>query len=503
MSCRTRLALCAATPLLALLAAALPARAGYEELAGEVQEIVLDNGLKILLLERHDVPVFSFWTYVSVGGVDEDNGKTGIAHMFEHMAFKGTLELGSLDIKRELKLLAQMDDAYDRLQAERLKGDAADSARLAEYEAAFEALEAEAGKVVDTNAFGKLVEAHGGVGMNAMTSWDATQYFYSMPSNKLELWCLLESDRFINPVLREFYKEKNVILEERNMRTESQPQGRLFEEWMCAAYLGHPYGKPAIGYRSDIELWSRSDAEDFYKRHYGARNMVIAVVGDVYRAEMERLAQKYFAEIPAGPGPQPVRTVEPEQRGERRVVIEESTQPFLFIGYHIPARRHADRPAIGALASILGQGRASRLYARLVKEEQSALFSGAFEGLPGDRYPALLTLIAVPNKDVSVDSLEAAVYAEAARIAADGVTDTELAGYKTRTRAEFIQGLEGNQGMAGQLCWAEMILGDWRELFTQLAAIDAVTAADVQRVAGEIFRKSNRTVGVIKTTVGS
>jgi len=503
MSLRTGLALRAAAALLALLALGGQASASYEELANEVQEIVLDNGLKILLLERHDVPVFSFWTYVGVGGVDEDNGRSGIAHMFEHMAFKGTREIGSLDIKRELKALEALEEAYAALQAEKLKGDAADSARLASLQAHFEALEAEAASLVDTNAFGKLVEAHGGVGLNAMTSWDATQYFYSLPSNKLELWCLLESDRFINPVLREFYKEKNVILEERNMRTESQPQGRLFEQWVCTAYIGHPYGRPPIGYRSDIELWSRRDAEDFYKRNYGARNMVIAVVGDVYRAELESLAKKYFSQIPPGPGPQAIRTVEPQQLGERRVVIEEATQPFMFIGYHVPARRHADRPAIGALASILGEGRSSRLYSRLVKADQLALWSGAFDGLPGDRYPALLTLIALPNKDVKVEDLEAAVYAEAERIATEGVTESELAGYKTRARAQFIQGLDGNENMAGQLCWAQMILGDWRELFKQLDAIAAVTAADVQRVAGEIFRKSNRTVGLIQTTAGS
>jgi len=183
MSLRTGLALRAAAALLALLALGGQASASYEELANEVQEIVLDNGLTILLLERHDVPVFSFWTYVGVGGVDEEVGKSGIAHMFEHMAFKGTRELGSLDIKRELKALEELENAYAALQAEKLKGDAADAARLASLQARFDALEAEADKLVDTNAFGKLVESHGGVGMNAMTSWDATQYFYSMPSN--------------------------------------------------------------------------------------------------------------------------------------------------------------------------------------------------------------------------------------------------------------------------------------------------------------------------------
>ena len=482
-----------------LLSLAGPAAAGYEDLENEVKEINLDNGLKILLLERHDVPVFSFWTYVNVGGVDEEMGKTGIAHMFEHMAFKGTHELGSFDIKKELRVLDAMDDVYDKLQAERLRGALADADRIAELEAEFEVLQDRADELVDTNAFGKIVEEQGGVGMNAGTSWDATQYFYSFPSNKLELWCMLESDRFVNPVLREFYKEKNVILEERNMRTESQPQGRLFEEWMAAAYIGHPYGQPAIGHRSDIELWSRRDALDFWAKHYGAGNMVIAVAGDVYEGEMRRLGKKYFSRIPRGSSGVPVRTIEPEQRGERRVTLEESTQPFMFIGYHIPAARHPDRPAIGALADILGQGRSSRIYSRLVKDEKLAVYSGCFEGLPGERYPGLLTFIAVPNKDIPVTAVEAAIYEEAARIVKAGITAEELAGYKTRARASFIQGLEGNMGMAGQLCWAEMILGDWRELFKQLDRIDAVTAEDVQRVAGEIFKKSNRTVGVIET----
>ncbi len=488
-----------AAALLAIMILAGPVAAGYEDLENEVKEIVLDNGLKILLLERHDVPVFSFWTYVNVGGVDEEGGKTGIAHMFEHMAFKGTLELGSKDIKKELKVLDEMDDVYDELQAELLKGDLADAARVEFLQAEFDELQEEADKLVDTNAFGKMVEENGGVGMNAGTSWDATQYFYSYPSNKLELWCLMESDRFIDPILREFYKEKSVILEERNMRTESQPQGRIFEEWMAAAYLGHPYGQPAIGHRSDIELYSRRDALAFYQKHYGAKNMVIAVVGDVYEKDMRRMAKKYFSKIPSGSGGVPVRTVEPTQRGERRVVIEEASQPFMFIGYHIPATRHPDRPAIGALSDILGQGRSSRIYTRLVKDEKLAVYSGAFEGLPGDRYPSLLTFIAVPNKDVAMEDVEAAIYEEAGRIAEEGVTEAELEGYKTRTRASFIQGLEGNGGMAGQLCWAQMILGDWRELFHQLEAIDAVTASDVQRVAGEIFHESNRTVGLIRT----
>jgi predicted Zn-dependent peptidase len=485
--------------LLFLLLLALPVLAGYEDLEREIQEIELDNGLKILLLERHDVPVFSFWTYVNVGSVDEIAGKTGIAHMFEHMAFKGTKDIGTLNYKAEKKLLERMDDVYERIQEQIFMGRLKDEALLARLEGEFTELQTQAAELVDGNAFTKMVEANGGVGINAMTSNDATQYFYSFPSNRLELWVKLESDRFINPVLREFYKERGVVNEERNMRTDSQPQGRLFEEWLAAAYIGHPYGQSGIGYRSDLQTFSRRDAQEFYEEQYGARNMVIAVVGDVYYDELEKFAKKYFAKIPPGSGGVPVRTVEPRQLGERRVTIEESSQPFLFIGYHVYDAIHPDTPAVSAIADILGQGRSSRLNVRLVKEDKLAVFTGCFEGLPGERYPGLLTLVGIPNKDISYEDLETGIYEEVDRIVNGGITSQELDGFKTRARASFIKGLEDNTGIAGQLCYAEKIQGDWRELFTYLDKIDAVTPADVQRVAGDIFQKSNRTVGAIAT----
>lgn len=486
--------------MMSLLAlAALPAAAGYEDIENEVQEIVLDNGLKILLLERHEVPVFSFWTYVNVGGVDEATGLTGLAHMFEHMAFKGSTELGTTNYKKEKKLLDKMDLVYEELRAERWKGEKADADLLAELEAEFECLQDEAGELVVPNAFGRMVEENGGVGMNAGTSPDATQYFYSMPSNQLELWALIESDRFVRPVLREFYKERNVIIEERRMRTESQPQGRLFEEFIAAAFLGHSYGQPTIGHRSDIEAYSRLDAYEFYEKHYGAKNMVIAVVGDVYFDDLKKVAKKYFGKIPPGHGEQPIRTVEPEQRGERRVTLVDSAQPFMFIGYHIPAARHEDTPALEALADILGQGRSSRLSTSLIKDTQQALFAGSFTGFPGERFPNLLTLVGLPNQGIDPIELEEAIYDEIAKIHDGGVTDDELAGYKQRARAQFIQGLEGNTGMAAQLCWAEMIMGDWRRLFTRLDEINAITTDDVQRVAKEYLIEKHRTVAMIVT----
>jgi len=484
---------------LAALLAPAAALAGYEDLANEVQEIVLDNGLKILLLERHDVPVFSFMTYVDVGAVDEDMNKGGLAHVCEHMAFKGTEEVGTRDYRRERELLEDMDALYAEMLAERLKGDLGDAERLSDLEAEFAELQERADALVEPNEFSKLVEINGGVGMNAATSTDATRYFYSLPSNQLEFWAAIESDRFINPVFRQFYKECNVISEERRQVVESSPQGRLYEEWVTLAYKAHPYGQPIIGHRSEIEAYTRPDAEAFFRSRYGAQKIVVAVVGDVYRDELERVARKYWGEVPPAPEAEALRLVEPEQLGERRVVLEDPSQPVVIVGYHVPDARHADTPAIDALADILGQGRSSRLYETLVKEEKSALFAMSFAGIPGDKYPNSLLVIGIPNSGVDPEDLEQAMLDQVDRVAAEGVTEAELAGYKNRARANFVRGLESNNGMANQLCYAEKVLGGWRHLFERLDRIEAVTAADVQRVAGEYLTQKNRTVGLLVT----
>jgi predicted Zn-dependent peptidase len=477
----------------------LPSLAAYEDLEGEVQEIVLENGLRILLLERHEVPVFTFATLVEVGGVNEEQGRTGLAHMFEHMAFKGSQTLGAKDYRKEKKVLEKMDDVYDLLQAERFRGIRADEQRIAALEEEFEELQKQADELVDTNAFGRMVDQNGGVGMNAFTASDMTVYFYSFPSNKLELWALLESDRFVNPVLREFYKERNVVMEERRMRSESQPTGRLIEEALAISFKGHPYGQPVIGHRSDIAAFSRRDAQDFYERHYGAKNTIIAVVGDVYYEELEKLAKKYFSKIPAGSGGIPVRTKEPEQFGERRVTIKDPSQPMIFMGYHIPETVHPDFPACEALSDILGQGRSSRLHSKLVKDSQQALYAATWAGFPGTRFPSLMAVFAAPNQEIPVEELETALDAEIELLVSEGVSEEELAAYKNRGRASFIRGLDSNQGMAMQLVSSESLMGDWREMFRGLEKIDALTLDELNRVAGEIFQKKNRSVAVMVT----
>jgi predicted Zn-dependent peptidase len=487
--------------LLGLLMLAGAVSAGnYMDLQDEIQEFTLDNGIHFMVLERHDVPVFSFRTYVNVGSVNEVTGITGIAHILEHMAFKGTNHIATTDYKKEIKAMVAEDNAFYALRDELNKGNAADPAVLEQLRADFEAAKDVAREFVVSNEFGQLVENNGGNGMNASTGADATNYFYNMPSNRLELWAYLEGTRMSKPVFREFYTEKDgPVTEERRMRTDNSPFGMLMEQFLNMAFSAHPYHHSTIGYMSDIETISRQDCIDFYDKWYIGNNFTVAVVGDVELKEVKRLAKKYFSDVP-GPGKLPViETVEPVQKGEKRIVVMDDTQPIIMAGYHKGGVNHPDDAVYDAIADIAGQGRTSRLHTKLVKEDKLCVAAGCFSGFPGNKYPNLMLVYAIPSKDVSTAEVEAALYGEFDKLVADGVTEEELAGVKKRTKANFIRSLGGNQGMAGQLCAYQALTGDWRDMFKTVEKIEAVTVEDVKRVAAEIFVTSNRTVAIVET----
>ena len=482
----------------ACLAAAAQAQAPVPR--PDVVRFELDNGMTFLVVDRDDAPVVTFYTYADVGGVDEPSGQTGIAHMFEHMAFKGTTTLGSRDIAAELDALRAEEEAYQALRAAQQTG--AVDAEVQRLTDRFVALRDSAKRFVEDAAFDALISRNGGVGMNATTSSDRTDYFYSLPANKVELWFATESDRFANPVQREFYQERDVVMEERRLRTESNPTGRLIEEFLAAAFKAHPYGQPVVGHLSDLQALSRTDAQAFFERYYHAGNLTVAIVGDVDVAQIRDLAQRYFGALRGGEPPEPVRTVEPEQLAERRVTLVEQAQPILLAGYHRPSAQHPDDPAYTVLADILGRGRTSRLHRALV-ETGDALFAGAFTPFPGGKYPALVIVQAVPNRGVSVDSVEATVYDVLAEMVAEGPTEEEMERARTRARADLVGSLQSRTGLARRLAAAEVLDGDWEAAFAELDAINAVTAADVQRVAEQTFRAQNRTVGVIRTQTES
>ncbi len=481
-----------------LLAGITTGQAQFEDIQSRVKEFTLDNGLKFLVLPRGQAPVASFYTHADVGAVQEAAGLTGLAHMFEHMAFKGSSHLGTRDYTAEKVAMDRVDAAYAVLAKARLEGTASRD-ELAKLEDAFRAAEAEAGKYVVKNEFSQVVEQAGGRGLNAGTSSDYTVYFFSLPSHAAELWFYLESERFMDPVFREFYQERSVVMEERRLRTESSPVGKMIEEACAVAYKAHPYGLPVIGHMSDLQNLTRQDAYEFFHKYYVPSNMVSAIVGDVDPERMKSLAQLYLGRLKASPKPPPIHTVEPPQTGERRVTLKLASQPIVAMGYHKPSINHPDNAVYEAIGSILSEGRSSRLYRSLVRDKKIALQAGGFPGFPGQKYPNLFLFFGITAPGHSNAELEKGIQEEIDRLCTQLVSAEELDGVKRRALAGLIGQLDDNSGLAELLTSYESLTGNWRNVFKQVERIKAVTPQDVQRVARATFIESNRTVATIET----
>ena len=481
-----------------LMAAGFAQQDGFKEIQKQIAEFTLKNGLKFIVLPRHDAPIVSFHTYVAIGAVNESRTITGLAHIFEHLAFKGTSNLGTKDYKKEKPLLDALDKAWEAWRAEQMNLHP-DSSKLASLRQAFDKAEIAASDQNDSEEFGRAIEQNGGVGLNASTSSDETQYYFSLPSNKLELWFSLESARFYDPVIRDFYKEKNVVMEERRLRTESNPIGKMIEEVLSVAYKSHPYKDPVVGHMSDLQGITRAEATEFYKKYYVPQNMIIAIVGDVEVNEVKRLAEVYFGRIPAGKKSDPVRTVEPPQNGERRVVLKEQSQPVIILGYKKGSVSDPDDAVYDAIGDILSAGRSSRLYKSLVKEKKIAIQAGGFGGFPGNKYPNLFLFFAFPAQGKTNDECLAAFETEIDKLKNDLVSPEELQAVKTRAKANLIRSLNSNGGLAAGLASNEGLMGDWRELFKGLEKINAVTREDIQRVAKSTFVNNNRAIGMIES----
>ena len=459
----------------------------------------LPNGLTLLICERSEVPVFSFFTLVDAGSAQDPMRATGLAHMFEHMAFKGTDKIGTTNYAAEKLALAKVETAYAAYIGERDKTVGRDEARLKELQKAWKDAIAEADKYVVSNEFGKIVEQNGGEDVNASTSYDETEYHYSLPENRLELWAYLESERFLHPVLREFYKERDVVIEERRMRTDSNPIGRLVEQFTEAAFAAHPYHRPTVGWMSDLNSFSATDAQRFFDKYYVPANMVVSVAGDVKAAKALPILEKYFGRLPARPKPDETTTTEPPQNSERKVVLKERSQPVYIEGYHRPDYRSKDDAVFDAISDLMSEGRTSRLYRSLVRDKKIASFSEGFTGYPGSKYPHLFAFFAAPIPGHTPQEVGDAIHAEIDRLKKEDISDDELKMIKTRAKANLIRGLADNEGLAMQLATYQTRYGDWRELFRSVDRIDQVTKGDIRRVANDVFADTNRTVGVIET----
>jgi predicted Zn-dependent peptidase len=459
----------------------------------------LSNGLTVILCERPEAPVFSFYTHVDAGSAQDPLGKTGLAHMFEHMAFKGTDKIGTKDYPAEKVALAKVETAYAAFIAERDQRLGRDEQKLKQLETAWQDAIKAASQYVIPNQFYELVERNGGEGINASTDLDETNYFYSLPENRLELWAYLESERFMHPVMREFYKERNVVIEERRLRTDSSPTGRLIEQFITAAFQASAYHRPTIGWMSDLNTFSATDAQKFFDEYYIPSNMVVTVVGDVKPSQAMPIIERYFGRIPSGPKPDERVTAEPAQNSERRVVLQDPSQPLYLEGYHRPDYRDPDDAVYDAITDLMSEGRTSRLYRALVRDQKIASASAGFSGLPGNKYPHLFAFYAFPLPGHKPEEMAGPIHAEIEKLKKEDISDDELKMIKTRAKANLIRSLDSNSGLATELGLNQARYDDWRELFREVDRIDKITKADIRRVANKTFTENNRTVGIIET----
>ncbi len=424
---------------------------------------VLPNGLTVIICYRPEAPVFSYTTFIDAGDVDDPSGDSGLAHMFEHLAFKGTTEIGTTNYAAEKLALEKVEAANDAYEAEYLKQVGRDPKKIEELRQSFLKAQAEADKFVIPNQFTEVAEQNGAHGLNAETGLDDTRYFWSMPENRLELWAWLESSRLSDVVPRQFYKERDVVMEERRMRVDSDPVGRLVEQFVATAYQTHPYRRPDIGWPSEVSQINATEAMAFHRKYYAASNIVVSIVGDIDAKTAIPMLEKYFGRVPAGPKPEDLTSVEPTQTAEKSIVVHEQTQPFFVEGYHRPSYHDPDDAVYDAISDIMSNGRVSRLYRSLVEQQQIAAVAEGFSGFPGQKYPSLFAFYAVPIPGHTPAEMRDAIHKEIEKLKTSDVSDAELKMYKTRARADVLRGLADNEGLASSLAEYQTRYGDWRE----------------------------------------
>ena len=470
--------------------------AAGQTLEDKVHARTLKNGMTVLLIERHGAPVFSTIYGFKVGSVDEVAGITGTAHLFEHMAFKGTPKIGTSDFEKERPIMEEVNRAGREWSLELDKGDRADKDKLARLREELTALEAEQKTFIVKDEIDLIYSNVGGTGLNAGTGADQTLYIISLPSNQLELFCLVESERIRNAVLREFYTERSVIQEERKQTTDAVPSRLLSEMFMAAAFMAHPYGHPVVGWASDIHSVTLEEALAFKNKYYTPNNCVLAIAGDVDPARAWPLIEKYFGDIPRGEDPPVLRTVEPKQLGERRVRFEFDAEPLLMVGFHKPEFLTKEDAAASVLAYVLTSGRTSRLNKDLVQDKQIAVSISAGSG-PGQRYPNLMTFSGVPRFPHTVEELEAAVLEHIEKVKSEPISDRELQKVKNIIGASYIRSMSSNMGLAMTLMRYQLLFGDWKLYLKYKDIVDSVTAGDVMDFARTYLTPENRTVAVL------
>jgi predicted Zn-dependent peptidase len=473
----------------------------------------LTNGLRVLMVERHDDPTIAGGWVAHVGSANERPGITGIAHLFEHMMFKGTPTLGTQDYEKDLEIIAgqerlrdemrkeeaKMRAAYRRGEIEDLQKPESKTERYRELEKKFNQLILQQRAILVKNEFDKIYTAAGASGMNAFTSTDLTGYFITVPANKLELWMWMESERLLRPVFREFYAERDVVFEERRMRTESTPLGKFEESFEAMLWTSHPYLWPTVGWPSDIPSISKAQADEFYALYYSPQNITILLVGDFKPEVAGPFLERYFGRIPRGKADPPdVVTLEMPQLAEKRMYAEAEANPEVSVEWHTVAFGHRDAYALNILAQILST-RTGRLYKNLVLG--SAVATEANAGAGHRKWAGTFGIDAEVREGHTPEEVEQAIYTEVEKLRSEEIPEAELQKVKNNFAAAEYRRLTSNMSILMQLIHSDG-LGDWREINEAGPKHQAVTAGDIQRVAKKYLTKENRNVAIYTRKAG-
>jgi len=479
-----------------------------------VKETTLSNGMRLLIVQREGEPTVAGGWVAHVGSANERPGITGISHFFEHMMFKGTPAVGTKDYKKDLAIIAEQERVRDEIRKEEAKmrdayraGEIDDlmkpenkTLRLKELEKKFDELIAKQREILVSNEFDKIYTAAGASGMNAFTNEDMTVYFITVPANKLELWMWMESERLREPVFREFYAERDVVFEERRLRTEATPLGKFDETFNSMFWESHPYGWPVVGWPSDIPAFTKAQADTYYDTYYSPQNIALVLVGDLDLAVAKKMAERYFSRIPRGRNPVPdVVTLEVKQVAEKRMYAEAEANPQVDILWHTVPFGHKDSYALSVLAQILST-RTGRLYKGLVLGSQVA--TDSFARQESRKWAGLFNAGGEAKEGRTPEEVEKGIYAELDKLKKDEVPAEELQKVKNNFAAAEYRRLTANFPIAVQLLVNDGF-GDWRQVNEAGPRFQAVTAADIKRIAGEYFTKENRTVAIYTRKPGA
>jgi predicted Zn-dependent peptidase len=454
-----------------------------EEISNKVKKFTLDNGLKVLYFERALVPVFVGEVWVKVGSSDELSGKTGAAHLLEHMAFKGTTTIGTKDYAKEEPLLKEYNKIFEDYRVTKNAG----------LKVKLEELESKLSELWVNGEFTSLYQNHGATGLNAGTSTDYTMYTAALPSTELEFWFSMESERLKNPVFRQFYKELEVVKEERRMRFDDVPSGKLLESILATSYWGHPYHNLVIGWKSDLDRLGVDDAKYLHQTYYRPDNMVIVLTGDLRGQDILALSNKYFGSIKNPDTALTRNEVSPAvQNGERIVRVKYDSEPMMFLGFHVPSTPHPDALALSLLHAVLADGEASILE-RELKHKKKLITSIFTTELPGERYDPLFIIGVTPAPGKTYDEVEQAIYQELQNLKKSGIPDQKFQAIKRKTKFSYLAALSSNQGISDIIASKELLHGDWKIVLKEYDMIQNATKEEVIALIDRYFAKNKQT----------